>query len=232
MINGFEFNGKHSYNDFGYSLKSRDIGIAKKKKVKDSMPYVNGEYDFSDLYAQAYEERELKYILNIDSKSKSEMNIKKIELLNWLVVPGKCVLKDDTIPGYFFVCEFDESSIEELNRMGELSITAIAYPFKCKNSFEGNSLWDDFCFITDILQDTSFDIKGYERISLYNNGSNQKLSVTVEASDDFKLIKKDKIFYINKGTTKDYKFYLDIGKNDIDIIGNGKIEFKFRIEVL
>ena len=39
-------------------------------------------------------------------------------------------------------------------------------------------------------------------------------------------------YKFNPGTSKDYRFELSIGENNMTVKGNGSIEFRFRKEVL
>jgi hypothetical protein len=52
------------------------------------------------------------------------------------------------------------------------------------------------------------------------------------SNSDFEVIIDNKIYNIPKGTTKDYRFKLKTGVNNITLKGNGVIEFLFRKEVL
>ena len=59
-VAGITLNNKHSYNDFGLRIISRDIDSPAKKKIKASVPFINGDYDFSLIYGdQVYENRTL-----------------------------------------------------------------------------------------------------------------------------------------------------------------------------
>ena len=46
------------------------------------------------------------------------------------------------------------------------------------------------------------------------------------------VIKGNTTYKFNSGTSKDYRFELFIGENNMTVKGNGPIEFKFRKEVL
>ena len=62
---------KHSYYDFGLKIISREFNPPSKKKVKETLPYMNGSYDFSSLYGDnVYEERTVKYVFDFRYKNK------------------------------------------------------------------------------------------------------------------------------------------------------------------
>ncbi len=48
---GISFNDKHSYRDFDITiLNTRVIETPSKIKIKETVPFMNGSYDFSNLY--------------------------------------------------------------------------------------------------------------------------------------------------------------------------------------
>ena len=79
---------------------------------------MNGSYDFSLLYGeQTYSERQLEYTFNLNERNKIAMNIKKIQVLEWLNDGGKQPLFDDTIPGFYFLAEVEDDDFSEEGRM-------------------------------------------------------------------------------------------------------------------
>lgn len=229
---GISFKNKHSYIDFGLTIKSKSINPPKKIKTKETVPFMNGSYDFSNLYGeQTYEERELGYVFNLICETKLELNTEKIKVLDWLLNSFKGALKDDTIPGLYFNAECENIDFKESGRYAEITATFIAYPFKIGLHDEGNIPWDDFNFELDYMQDTKFDVSVSKSIEIINSGS-RKITPTVVCTDEFDVIKNGITYKFNAGTTKDWRFNLDIGLNNLTLNGSGNIEFIFRKEVL
>src|SRR5690625_3711523 len=89
MMKGIEYNGKHSYRDFGLTIAERHIGNPSKIKRKQRVPFSNVEYDFSTIYGdQEYENRELMYkfnVINPRNQTKEYFTSLKIAVLNWLL---------------------------------------------------------------------------------------------------------------------------------------------------
>lgn len=165
MPSGITFLGKHSYNDFGITMATqREVGIPNKKKSKLSVPFSNVTYDYSEIFgSQTYEERTVKYTFNIANRSikrKDEMNWIKTVMINWLMNShGKQPLYDDYYPGVYFLAEVEgNSNFVENWRNGYLEVTFTAYPFMIFNNPEGSDIWDDFNFLFDVIQDTTFTI--------------------------------------------------------------------------
>lgn len=165
MHSGISFLGKHSYNDFNITMSNeREIGIPNKKKSKLSLPFSNAVYDYSDVFGeQTYEERQIKYTFNIadrEIETKEEMNWVKTTLINWLMKSGgKQKLYDPFYPGFHFLAEVEGSSkFVENWTYGFLEVTFTAYPFMISNNVEGNDIWNEFNFLTDVVQNTQYTI--------------------------------------------------------------------------
>lgn len=229
---GIRKGNKHSYRDFDVTIKSKSIGSPKKNKIKETIPFMNGSYDFSSIYgSQTYGERSIQYVFNIVGQTKTHLNIKKIDFLNWLHKGGKEPLYDDSIPGYYFLAECEDDDFKENGNTGELTVSFTAYPFKIRECYEGNNLWDDFNFELDVLQDTKFTVNGSSNVNIYNSSAID-IEPTIITSSNFEIIKDNKKYVVESGESKDYRFKLKKGNNNITLKGNGTIEFRFRKEVL
>ena len=235
-MRGFEFNGKHSYKDFGLKIVSKEVGNPEANLIFEEVPYMNGAYDFSMLYDEiSYKERTLQYEFWVIKEDKQRMNILKIQLMNWLKASEKKKLIDDAIPGFYFMAQVQNIEFTEENRIGYITITFTAYPFKIRTSKEGQIPWDDFIFPLDVMQRCKFDILGQQEIRIYNEGS-RKITPRIEASIDFDLLKGGRSYLVQAGTTEDPRFKLDTGENILTVVSrdvaNGTIEFIFTREVL
>lgn len=234
MIYGFKIDSKHSYDDFGLRIVAREFNPPNKVKIKSSVPFMNGSYDFSNLYGdQTYEERVLKYTLDLKYKNKLEFMTKKIKITEWLMSGNKKQLFDDLIPGYYFLGECENGlNFGEYHTGCEIEIEFIAYPFKIGTSTEGSyQLWDTFNFETDVMQKSVFDVIGTKEIKLYNISAT-KIVPSIICSSNFSIIKAGVTYNFSPGTTKDFRFFLEKGLNSIILNGTGNIEFSFRKEVL
>ncbi|BDU81632.1 phage tail protein [Clostridium perfringens] len=232
MVYGITINDRHSYNDFGLTIKSKKIGNPKKKKIIEDVPFMNGVYDFSLLYGeQTYSERRLEYTFNFNEENKIEMNIKKMQVLEWLAYEGKQPLYDDAIPDFYFLAEVEENDFDEVGCYGELKVVFNAYPYKLYFKDEGDDIWDEFNFNLDYAQDTKFIIEKGQNITLLNPGLSRLIPI-VKSTSNFDIVKDGITYKFNPGVTKEWRFVLNKGFNNMTIIGTGKIEFIFKREVL
>jgi len=184
------FNGKHSYKDFNVWLQEKKIQPPAKVKIKKTIPFMNGTYDFSTVGSdgdQVYGERKIQVKIGLPTKSKEELYIVYQLLLEWLEDTGRQELMFDNIPGFYFIAEVEEApEFEETIRMGNLTINFIAQPFKVSTSYMGDDIWDTFCFLTDYTQYTNeFTINGSTTVTMYNNG--RPITPTINCSSAMTL---------------------------------------------
>ncbi|RDW21045.1 phage tail protein [Oceanobacillus arenosus] len=233
---GIEFNGKHSYKDFGITLGvEKNVGYPEKEKIKVKVPFSNIEYDFSQIYGeQTYTPRPLTYTLNVLDKNNTteKINVIETKLSNWLMNSnGKKKLYDDTIPGYYFLAEVEGLSFDELWNSGTLTVEFTAYPFMISELEEGHDRWDDINFDLDILQPVEFTVNGTLNITLFNVGT-PSLSPEIQTSSAMQFVKDGVIYNAPAGLSKSEDFKLQSGENDLRITGNGTIKFLFHKELI
>lgn len=234
---GITLHDKHSYRDFGAWLKSKTIGIQSTIKITETIPYMQGSYDFTELYGeQTYDDRELEYEFDLHATTdnpKKELRAKAIAFTNWLKSASKSELIDDDYPGFYFLAEaVDNIDIDDTEiYIATIKVKFTAYGLMIKNDLEGQTRWDTFGFLTDTLQQTKFEINGAREIFLYNVGI-RSITPQIICDSDFILNIDDYQYKLTSGITKDYRLSLKKGVNRIIVTGTGNIEFKFRFEVL
>lgn len=232
-LRGFKFGSKHN-KDFNVAMESKTISFPSKKKVKDSVPFMNGEYDFSTIGANGeitYENREIKIVLGFPAANKEKLQVMYSNVLEWLVDSGKQQLIFDEIHDYYFVAEVESnSSLEEIIAYGKLEIIFTALPFKYSVDYVGNDIWDTFNFEEDYAQDVNFTINGNKTITIYKPGRNVR--PTIYSSSNMSMTYNGKTYNLTSGNNNIYGFYLTQLENKLTFSGTGTIKFIFRKEVL
>ena len=231
---GITFNGRHSFNDMGYKiLSNREIKSPSKIKVKKSVPYMNGSYDFSNLYGgNCFTDRVLEYTFLLKATSNKNLEAVRMDCENWLMGTNEQTkLIDDNMNLYYYLAECENIEFEDMGLVGKLTATFNAYPFRLYGWVEGNDLWDRFNFELDVSQEVKFNVGGSKDIVLYNQGVTH-VKPTIIASADMEIVKDDITYSIKKGTTNDWQFVLGVGENHLTVKGTGTIKFEFRKEVL
>ena len=235
MIGQLQFNNLKSFDDFELKIKSVEVSYPTPKIIKESVPFQNGEYDFTELYGEiTYSNRSIKVNFEYDgfkAATRNRLYTFYTKVINWLYNAGENELIIDYEVGFFKGRVVYVSSIEVLSGSGEITVEFDCYPFRIYKQFEGSDIWDDFNFELDYIQETKFDVEGSRSINIINSSS-KKIIPTVICSGNFDVVKGAITHKFNIGTTKNWRFILDKGENNLILNGTGNIEFVFRKEVL
>ena len=133
LTDGIRINDKHSYGDFGLELKTRNIGLPEKKSIRQTVPFMNGYYDFSAPNgAAAWDEREIEYVFDVlgDTPQDTEREIEKI--VNWLCNVHDEDIFDDTLTLKHFHGSYLSGTpgYDESGEVIEFKVTFVVHPFK------------------------------------------------------------------------------------------------------
>ena len=232
-LRGVTFNGKHN-KDFNIAMERKSIQSPSKKKIKDSVPFMSGSYDFSTIGSNGeitYNEREITVTFGLPANNKEQLQVLYSKILEWLVDVGKQKLIFDDIKDYYYMAEVEDvTSFEQTMEFGKLEVKFVANPFKYSIYYIGNDIWDTFNFEEDRVQDVSFDIVSNATISLYNPG--RTVRPIINCSSPMTLIQNGKSHNLLIGDNKLYGLYLISQANTLIINGTGRITFTFRKESL
>jgi predicted phage tail component-like protein len=228
-LNGFKFNNKHNH-DLEVVMQKRTIQAPTKKKIKESVPFMNGNYDFSTVATNGeinYDEREIEVVLGLPAKTKMGLQTMYSNVVEWLMNVGKSQLIFDDMSDSYYMAEVEKiSNFDEVMSFGMITATFVAEPFKKSIEFVGNEPWDTFNFETDIIQDVQFHVVNNLTVSIYNPGLPVVPVVNVDAVMNASLDGYTANF--KPGDNTDYKFKLKSGVNSIFIGSSGNIKFIFR----
>lgn len=135
MIKQLIIDGKKSYDDFNVYIADRNISPPTKKTIKESVPFSNVVYDFSEINGEIYwEERKLEYSFDIAELSTEEMEIAKSNLMNWLLNVHDTDIYDPYIGNYHFHGSFESASWDEDFGDGTINVIFSVYPYKISNN--------------------------------------------------------------------------------------------------
>ena len=231
---GITFNRMHSYRDFDLTItrNGRTIGMPSKKKITHEIPYMSGSYDFSTLYGtQAYTERSLTYVFQFEQATAEAREFHRIEVLIWLQSQTRTQLRDDSIPGFFFIAECVSSSWNDDGFIGILTVNFDAYPFKMSDEIEGSDIWDVFNFNLDFAQVASYDVFGKLAVMVMNVGLT-RVTPTIVADSNFTVTRGNVTIDVVPGTSQNWRLSFYPGENSLKIVGTGHIGFEFHKEVI
>lgn len=209
MIKQLEIDGLKSYDDFGLYISSRKISQPKKKIIKETIPFSNVVYDFSNINGELYwEERTLEYSFDIAEFTTEEMEDVKSKVLNWLLNVHDTNIYDPYIGDYHFRGSFESDSWEEDFGGGTLSVVFSVYPYKIANE-------------KTILK---YSLKDGENNILVQNESSHRIIPTIDISKDMTIQIGTTSFSIAKGSNTSEKIKLESGENQIIVIVDNDIE--------
>lgn len=232
-LRGFKFNNIHSH-DMNVVMHSKNIEPPSKKKIKESVPFMHGSYDFSMIGTNnepIYSERNITIVLGLVANSKEQLQVLYSNTLDWLQDVGKQQLIFDDIKEYYYMAEVEESStFDQVMDFGILTVKFVANPFKSSIDYVGSDIWDTFNFEEDISQNMEYQISSYKEITIYNPG--RMIRPTINCDTAMYIDQNGKYYNLNVGDNKPYGFYLNPLNNLLKIHGTGKIKFIFRKEKL
>lgn len=231
ITEGFTF-GNYNSTENGMFLISRDAPTPDSKDIVDSVPYMQGVYDYSVLnFDRYFENREVTYQVMLFNSIYYNRKIAEQEIKRQLMPHGVTPLYDTHDIGYHWLGKAKSVSVEDDADKNTLVATVVfdCYPFAIYNDLEGNDIWDDVFFPNWVFQSTSYDVVRFERIEMYNIGSASVIPEIV-ATSDFKIKSAYNEFTVHAGKNLDYQLNLDVGENVIWVYGTGHIDFNFHRE--
>ena len=232
-----EYNSKKSYDDFGFVINDIKIGLPEQNIIKESVPFQNGFYDFSEINGETtYSERKIKIALlqqDIRDYRRDRLNIIYTNVVNWLMGAGTNKLKLTWLKGLFTARVNSISDIDLLEKRGIVEVEFLCQPFRQWENYESDFIWDTFNFETDVIQGV-YEVNGELEITLVNLSIHKVKPLIIASSTmDIEIISGGLgiEYSVNKGITENL-IQLDRGENKIKITGTGTIEFKWRREVI
>lgn len=230
------FNNKNSYTDLNLNIESFNIQSPSKKKIKDSVPFMNGSFDFSTVGSNGeitYTERSIMIRFYLVEENTADLFNKYSQVLDWLLGVGQSKLTFCDMPDCYYLAEVENAPTFDnvIEEAGVMEVEFIAYPFKFGVNLEGSEQpWDTFNFELGYIQESKFDVTSSKTIELYNVG--RTVSPTVNCTSNMTVILNGYTANFTTGDNTDWRFKLQPGINSITISGTGSIEFKFRKELL
>lgn len=217
MIDQLTIGNTYSYDDFEASVKERTISAPKKKIIKETVPFSNETYDFSEINGEIYwEERTLKYVFEIMANSPEELEEKKQPFLSWVMNVSNEEIHDPFITEYHFIGTFNDIEINDSEiEKSTITVTFTAYPYMLSNTKRMGIYY----------------LSEHEQVITIINNSSHRITPTFISDVEFRVVKGNTSYAIPEGEITDTKFMLAPGMNTlkiscpVDCIGTLKIEF-------
>ncbi|MED4083866.1 phage tail protein [Halalkalibacterium halodurans] len=228
---GFRRSGRHT-RDFNMWLVDRSAPTPDEKEILESVPFMQGEYDFSTILGErVYSNRTLSYVFEILDRDYTHRKTIQTAVENWLMKDGMAPLYDDHAEFYYYMAKCTSVDTEDSSGGLTVNIQFTAYPFKIGEFEEGNDYWDTFNFELDTTQPNQYQISGSQTITVYNTGSTG-ISPKIIASAPMTIVKNSVTYNIPSGESQSETFRLETGANPMTITGNGTIQFLWHKELI
>ena len=155
---GITFGEFDSMNE-GVLLTHREDTPPEEKVIKESLPFVQGDYDFSRILGEAIRENRLvRYEFFIKEYNHEYRKTLEIKYENMLLNQGMARIHDTANLGYYFYgkCIEADVSIDSGWQQLKLTLTFDCYPYMISDLQEGHDIWDEFNFELDVAQVIEF----------------------------------------------------------------------------
>lgn len=221
MLDQLIIGDKRSYDDYSASVSERSIGAPQKKVIKETVPFSNITYDFSNINGEIYwEERSLEYKFEIIAETPEELEVLKIKFSTWIMNVMNEEIYDPFIKDYHYKATFDTITYEDDESIEKTTITVVfaAYPYLITNEKKRYEI---------ALTEEEAELE------VVNNSAHRITPTFI--TDTPMTIKIDENTYsIGAGSVTDEKIKLKRGKNALVVgatNGSGTFAVEFREEV-
>ena len=208
---GVTFGNKHSFDDLGMILTSRDIPLPEPKIHTIEIPCADGVIDVSTALTDGimkYKNREITMNFTVDTSVSSFEEVKSI-ISNHL--HGKTLkVVFDVDPDFFYWGRCTVDDINTTKYPATVSIYVDAKPYKYKNTET---------VVTDTVTSTP------KTITLTNGA--MPVTPTITVTSETTIVFNGDTFSINAGTHKVLGLTLTEGDNELSVKGSGSVVFKY-----
>ncbi|HFI0351880.1 TPA: hypothetical protein ACGOZT_001288 [Streptococcus suis] len=226
-----DFNSK----DEGWYLQSRDAPTPDEKEVVESIPYSQGELDFSAILGErVFEPREITYEFKLPNTVYQDRKVAERFIKSSMTTKTEQQLRDSHDQRYYWLGKIKSIKVADDPIKKNLVATIVfkCYPFAFHEDNYFDDVWDTFDFDNDFSTWTRWEVNGEKSIYFVNSGDTS-ISPVIECSNPFALTASDGTVYkFAKGNNSDFVLVLQPGVNYFKAQGNGTIAMHYNVEVM
>lgn len=227
--------GRFNSKEAGYYVLEHDAPSPDEQEIIESIPFMQGVYDFSMLLGErVFENRKLTIKLYrpltiYEERKRLEQEAKEQLMLNEI-----SVISDSWLDGCHWLGKCTSVVSDDDQNRNTLILTLIfdCYPFALKDAAGYTDEFDIDYFVDGVDQWTGYVVNGQRNLLLINEGVNATSPIII-ATGKMELMTDDgELLVIEKGQNQDLFFKLKRGQNHLTIRGNGHIRFVTETEVM
>jgi phage-related protein len=224
---GVTFGTKHSYDDFGLILSSKEIGLPEPQTETVSVIGRNGDIDLTEALGDTvtFNNRNLTftftllqaniYWTSVLSKISNYLHGKKMQV----------ILDADKAYYYYGRCKVNQYKSNKT--LGTLVIECDVEPYKIEVNGAGVPwLWDTFSFVNGIIHVNEVTVNGTATENLINRA--KVVSPTFTCSAAMKVTYNGTTYSLAAGTTTVYDIRLQEGNNYVTFSGEGTVKISYK----
>lgn len=227
--------GDFNSRDAGWYLQKREAPTPGEKEIVESIPYMQGELDFSSVLGErVFEPREITYEFKLPFKEYEDRKTAERMIKSQMVTKTEQKLFDTHDRRYYWMGKVKHIKVADDPIKKNLVATIVfkCYPFAFHENEYFDDVWDTFDFNNDFSAWTKWGVSGEKSIYFVNCGDTS-ISPTIKCSSNFNLIDDNGTIYnFKKGENTDFTLILKPGVNYFTAQGDGYISMHFSIEVM
>lgn len=212
--------GSFDSRSYKWWLSNRDAPTPNEQEIVETVPYMQGQYDFSEINGERYfENREITYTFKMFKEAYSNRKTFEQEIKRMIMPQGIQQLYDSHDEIYYWLGKCKSISVTDDDEYNTLSATLIfnCYPFAIRNNYDSDDIWDEVYFDHWYFQDTEFTVKSEEREVIIRNIGSSSVQVDLVVNG---MVKINDIEY-TQGTYQQSTIVMNTGDNKVKLSGNG-----------
>lgn len=224
---GVKFGTKHSYDDFGLILSSKEIGLPEPKTETVSVFGRDGDIDLTEALGDVvrFENRTLKFTFTLlDAVTKWAAVLSSVS--NYLHGQKMQIIMDaDRAFYYYGRCKVNQYASNKT--LGTIVIECDAEPYKYDIYAAGSDwLWDPFSFVDGIIYLNTITVSGSKTVNLVNRA--KVVSPTFTCSTAMTVTFDGTTYDLAAGKTTVYDIRLQEGDNSVTFTGTGTVKIEYK----
>lgn len=231
----------------GWWLSKRDLSTPEEQEITLTVPYKQGEWDFSTLDGERfYKQRTLKYefyIVDDDPQFRAgELQSAKRELFYPNNSKATDKVYDTGYPSYYFDGKCKSVTHSDDDEKGVMTVTVefSVYPYAYARSLEGSDIWDEIDFdhfadnTTTIINKSDSPEAAYgSQISIYNFDKPQLITLHCTSNKGpLKVRGTNNTNYKVSDDNNNVNLIIEHGENNFMVYNAGRVTFQYRREVM
>lgn len=136
MRYGLMANGINPIKDYGAVVSKRNIAAPTKKNITETVPYMSGFYDFSDICdGPHYQSRAVEYMLSVFDDAPEKVAEKTAKVEAWAYGISNDEFYDDLYPDWHFLASTQSVSVAYKGALAaQITVKMLCHPYRIANA--------------------------------------------------------------------------------------------------